>query len=172
MHKINKTSKKGQLFSTDLSLSAIIFLIVFVLFLSLWNVYSLQLQENTLYEEMGLLAFQTVDVLVSTPGVPNQWESAPALNASQIYALGLAEKDRTLSSKKVNKLFALSYDEMKTLLNLERFEVLFALTYMNGSTINQTGISPSNQSRQVISVQRTVLDESGPRRVQFTLWRE
>ncbi len=73
-------NKRGQVFSMDVGLSAVVFLIALIFLLSLWNIYARQLQETTLREEMELLTFQIMDLLVTTPGVPNNWEE---LNGSE-----------------------------------------------------------------------------------------
>lgn len=158
----------------DVGLSAVVFLIALIFLLSLWNIYARQLQETTIRGEMELLTFQIMDLLVTTPGVPNNWEELNGLGSQAggdgIYVLGLAPKDRSLSKAKINKFFSLNYEDVKKYLNVERYELSFSLSYINGTVLNQTISPQSNESTQQTSVIRLVMDGNEPRQAQLMLW--
>ncbi len=67
--------KKAQVFTTDVVFSIIIFAVIFMFLISIWGLYSQHLLEQQANTEMELLAFQIAEILVSSPGVPNNWET-------------------------------------------------------------------------------------------------
>ena len=73
-------NKKGQLFSIDASLSLIVFILILLFLLVIWNLYSARLEKRVQEEEMQLVAMQALDILTKTWGVPNDWELKPPIN--------------------------------------------------------------------------------------------
>ena len=162
-----RKQKTGQVFTIDLAFSALLFIIMVIFLLSVWNLYSKHLQEQQVTGEIELTAFQIADLLVSSPGVPNNWEG---LNTTQIITLGLIMEDRKVSSSKKTAFFALNYTQLKRLFNVERYNLQVRLMDLNGTTLQQIGIAPTNSSDRSVSLQKLVLDGNTPRRLVTTLW--
>src|SRR3989338_3341372 len=90
-------NKKGQIFSIDLVVSVVVFIIIFIFLISLWNLYSDRLQENVSSEEMYLVSFQISDILLRTPGTPNNWEAS-----SNAVTIGLELSPGFLDQNKID----------------------------------------------------------------------
>jgi hypothetical protein len=160
-------SKKGQIFSTDLVLSIIVFTILFIFVLSLWNLYSIRLHQNTQSDEMQLISLQITDLLTKTQGYPHNWQQGIPGNIT----IGLSSAQGDLSQEKIDAFIALNYTIAKELFNIERFEYKFEIANINGELINSSGIDPNN-SIESISIIRHYLQNDNTRKLTFILWRE
>ncbi len=160
--------RKGYLFSIDAVVSLVLFIIMFVFIISLWNLYSIRLNENVAAEELQLAAFQITDILTKSGGVPNNWEKNPA-NASLI---GLRRSPGSLDNKKVTAFLSLDYNDTKKKFNIERFEYEFAILDRKGKVLDTAGIAPSNTTAQSISITNFMVLDYEPRQIAFTLWRK
>src|SRR3990167_2132005 len=148
LKKIN-LGKKAQVFTTDAVFSIILFVVILIFMLSVWNLYSQKLQEQHINSEIELLALQIADILVSSPGAPNNWEeivviqnsseNASNLNSTSIVTLGLANQDRKLSLAKTSVFFGFDYLILKELFNVERYDLQVRLMELNGTTLKQVG---------------------------------
>ncbi|MBU0456954.1 MAG: hypothetical protein ABH824_02605 [Nanoarchaeota archaeon] len=163
----SKKSKQGQLFSLDLVISLVAFIIVIFFVLSLWNLYLTRLGENINSEEMQLLAFQITDMLIKSPGDPNNWQDDP----DNVTVIGLHLNPGYLDEDKLNTFLSLDYDQVKENFNIERFEFNFNILDLDGNIINSTGSSVNESASQAISTNRFVFIGNETRQLSFTLWR-
>ena len=140
--------RKSQIVISDLFVAIFIFVLVLAFSITLWNKYSVQLNEEAAYKEIGLQALQISDVLVKTQGMPNSWEQA----ASDAEIIGLVNHDRNISEEKLTAFLGLNYSTSRGMLSpLHHF--YFQLKSLNGSDIvepygkapNGTFIFPSNR---------------------------
>ena len=92
------SDKKGQIFSVDLAISMVAFIILFIIIIGFWNLYSLRLNERIAVEEANLLAIQITDILINSEGVPVNWEQQ--VNNAEV--IGLKDSSGMLSQEKVN----------------------------------------------------------------------
>ena len=160
--------KKGQLFAIDTMLSLVGFILFFVVLLSLWNILVGRFHENSITEELQIEAFQISDLLLTTSGLPVNWEKNP-LNVTSI---GLMYNDGELDIEKINAFFSLNYSTTKKRFNIERLEYLAQLKDRQGNAINSTGIAPTNKTTTyVISIARFMRLGNQTVQFQFTLWR-
>ncbi|MBU0469854.1 MAG: hypothetical protein KKA62_05405 [Nanoarchaeota archaeon] len=160
-----KINRKGLVFSTDGVVSIIVFLVVMIFIISLWNLYGNKLQESVALEELELLNFQITDLLMKTSGTPTDWESSP----TDALALGLRSNPGMLDDGKLTAFLTMDYNLVKTLLNIERFEFEFVLKDDNGNVLNSSGISPIDTDRAVSSSGFMLLNNE-TRELIFTLW--
>jgi hypothetical protein len=160
-------SKKAQIFSLDAVLSIVGFIVVFVFLLSLWNLYSIRLQENIITEELNLLAFQITDVFTKTAGVPNNWENNP----SNTSVIGLISSPGFLDGNKLTAFLNLNYNTTRSLLNIERFEYYFEVKDVDGNSLNATGKKIENSTSNSISITHFMLQQNETRQISFTLWK-
>ncbi|MBU0460441.1 MAG: hypothetical protein KKH52_03885 [Nanoarchaeota archaeon] len=169
MIKINFfKSKKGQLFSIDGFVAIVIFLVIFVFLISVWNLYSIKLSQNVASEELHLLAFQTTDLLLKTNGVPENWE----LVEGNVSVVGLNAYPGVLNANKVNTFLAMDYDLAKAYFNLERFDFSFKFLTLGGSVVSSLGIEPNEKTEEVVSIVSFAKLENEVRKIEFMLWRE
>ena len=165
---LNWNGKKGQLFSIDAIAALVIFLVIFVFLISLWNLYSIKLNQNVASEELHLLAFQTTDLLLKTKGMPENWELAEG----NISVIGLNAYPGVLNKNKVDVFLAMDYDLAKTYFNLERFEFSFKILNLNDNVIDSLGLDSDEEAEEIVSVVSFVELEGVVRKIEFTLWRK
>ena len=158
-------NKKGQIFSIDLVVSVVVFIIIFIFLISLWNLYSDRLQENVSSEEMYLVSFQISDILLRTPGTPNNWEAG-----SNAVTIGLELSPGFLDQNKIDSFLAYDYQEVKEMFNIERFEYNFKIFDVDRNLLGSSGEAPS-EAEQVVSINRFALIGNETREILFTLWK-
>jgi len=161
-------NKRGQVFSVDLVVTVIAFIIIFVFLISFWNLNVLRFSERKYSDELQLLSFQTTDILIKSPGVPNNWED----NSNNISVIGLGLSLGYLDANKVNTFLGLDYDLTKEKFNIERFDYRFELLSIDGEVLNTSGANLSNNLLENIAVSRIVMIGNETRLIQFNLWRE
>jgi hypothetical protein len=151
--------RKAQIFSMDAVFSMVLFIVIFVFLLSLWNLYSTQLQENVVDEEMQLLAFQITNLLVSTD----------YYDASSTIQIGVVESDRQVSSSQLSSFLSADYNQVKEALSIVPYEYHFQHFGRNGTLIDSSGVAPYNSTR-VISITRFANLNNENAQLSFTLW--
>jgi len=166
--KKTRIFRQGQLFSLDLVISIVAFIMVFIFIVSIWSIYTIRLNENVASEELQLLAFQITDLLMKSRGEPNNWENNP----DNVSVIGLHLNPGYLDGNKVNAFLSLDYNKIKEAFNIERFDCDFKVLDTDGNLLNDTGLSPDQSSLEVISVSRFAMIENETRQIVFTLWRE
>jgi hypothetical protein len=164
---MKKTSKKGQVFTMDFALSLFGFLMVFLVLIGLWNLYSTRLQDNIEYEEMQLLTFQIMDVLTKTQGLPNDWENDPV----NLEVIGLKYRTGVLDQNKIDAFLALSDDQVKQKFNIERFQYNFKIVDDNNVILDSIGVETNESTNLAIAINHFVLIDSLTREIVFTLWK-
>lgn len=153
------SKKRSQASMLDLFMGAFLFIILITFVMITWNNYNNRLYERLIYEQIELKTFQVSDLLVRSSGSPTNWED----NISSLKVIGLADKDRILSTNKVAAFVNLSNDNVTKILNLENYNFYFKLgSYISGSTPNGT-IS--------VSLRRYVIFENATEEIQFILWK-
>jgi len=161
---------KAQIWSTDFVMSAVIFLLALGLILFAWNYTSTSISQRNELGSAENIAMMVSDALIRTPGIPENW------NSSTVISPGLASRENVLDSTKVDAFINMSYEYTKTLLGLERYHFCFRLLDPNGSLMQNEhgqnltiGQHPEN-SQLVIPVQRYVLYNGKPAKMDFILW--
>lgn len=152
--------KKGQLFSIDASFSLIVFILILLFLLVVWNLYSARLEKRVQEEEMQLVAMQALDVLTKTWGVPNNWELKSPVNpdppTNNPQVLGLQLNPGSLDNKKVDALNKyINSTQFARLLNIDRYEYYFRILDSQGQAVMEKGVPPANSTLEkprVISV--------------------
>ncbi len=65
---------KGQIAALDTILSAVIFIVLITTIFLVWNKYTNRLNETTRFNEIELKTIQLMDLMIRSPGVPDDWE--------------------------------------------------------------------------------------------------
>ncbi|MBI4153117.1 hypothetical protein HY497_01220 [Candidatus Woesearchaeota archaeon] len=159
-------SSRGQMFSIDTAVSAILFLIIALFVFSLWSLYTTRLNETIQSEELQLSAFQVMDILLKSKGVPNIWEETP----DDVEVIGLQLNAGAVDKGKLDAFLAMDYGKTKAAFNIERFEYNFTVLDTDGRILNSTGTALSESAAQRVSLNRIVLIGNETRQVVFTLW--
>jgi hypothetical protein len=159
--------KRAQMAITDLFIALFAFTILIVVIVFAWNRYALILGENSDYEEMKIIAFQTADLLVKSGGEPEDWEEYP----DNVDIIGLASSDRNLSTDKVYALINnISYSNASRSLGVAYYNFSLQINHINGTRLEEYRQIPANRS--VINVQRLVHYGNEKAVLQFALWRK
>ncbi len=116
-----KHYKKAQVSIIDLFSALIIFIIMMIALILLWNQYSSRLNTKLQDEELYSAALRAADQLAYSPGLPTAWEE----NESSIKKLGLAKYPGIISRQKLLSLQYLDYNQIKALLNIKKYDFYF-----------------------------------------------
>ena len=161
---------RGQVWSTDFVISAVIFLLALALVVFAWNYSSLRIsQQNELVPAESTLIMVS-DALIRTPGIPQDW------NITSVTSIGLASDENVLDTDKLDMFINMSYEYSKSILGLERYHYYFRLLHLNGSVIqnqygqNLTAGQYPNGSVLTVPIQRHVLYNSTIAKLDFMLW--
>ncbi len=156
--------KKSQIVIIDLVIALFIATILIIVIILAWNRYTIILNEDCMYKEMQIIAFQTADLLIKTGGEPIDWEKTP----SSVDVIGLASSDRSLSIEKVAAFLNLSYNISSKSLGLEFYDFYFQLKHVNGTKLGEYGKPPNNF---VVNAQRLVSYKNEKAIVEFAVWK-
>lgn len=121
---------RGQFFSIDFISASVIFIMSFVLLLTLLDTSGSQLAETSNFQEMHAIALFLSDSLVKTPGNPENW------NASTVKSVGFADEHQVLNEAKLLSFFNMLYPDAAV---------------ATGLTGNHFNISMLDRDKQVIS---------------------
>ena len=164
-------NKKGQIFTTELVLSASIFMAALVAFVLVWNSMA-----STYYEEQRELEMQTSligisDMIALTPGYPSNWEVRAMENAS---SFGLATSPNVISGAKAGALQSLeyAYPTVKEHMGAGRFDVFLNISN-SSNTLYTFGNPPdlNDSTVKVISSRRIALLNGSEVSVMVQAWR-
>src|SRR3989344_8008341 len=162
------STKKGQLFSMDASLSMIVFIVILIFIILIWNIYSHRLEERVQEEEMQLAAMQALDVLTKTWGVPSNWEKDPA----NVVTLGIRRNPGSLDNEKVNALdTSINPTDFGKKLNIDRYYYSFRILDSQGNAVVlKEKLPPVNEKTKLtISVSSFMYHQGENREVVLTL---
>lgn len=125
--------RAGQMFTSDLVASMVIFLTVLNLgFFAIQQSVTGQSQFNE-QKRMSQQAYQTGDLLVRTPGYPADW------NRSTVRIVGLASEDQVLNNTKLSELRLIDdYTAQREALGVLPSEIVINVS-RNGSTVEVPG---------------------------------
>ncbi|MAG47606.1 hypothetical protein CL617_03295 [archaeon] len=129
--------KRGQIFSLDIIIAAITFIIVVILVFQILDYSNNKIIANELESDINLIAENAISVLVEEEGNPNNWSlfDVNDFNTNAIFSLGLSkslnfddldskEKGKSLASANVGRNIL---DQSK----IDRLEVLNSTQYDN-----------------------------------------
>jgi len=109
---------------------------------------------------------QFTNQLIRSPGIPDNWEEN---NTEELedFVIGLAEKDRIISEKKLEEFEKLDYNLIKNVSNLGAYNFYFLLLKGNVSVV-EIGSYPAGQSTKL---RRNVLYKNETSIVEVSLWK-
>jgi len=153
--------KKGQIFSADFILSLFLFLIVISISVLVWQSSRLQIERYERNNEMESIVLSVSNLLVKTPGNPENWEE---LGFDEINSIGFAESDHILNNEKISKFYNMNstYENTTGLLGASRYGFYLTITNMTDDKIFLDGkagfgIEPPTTATDIHSIRRVCL---------------
>lgn len=143
-------SSKAQIEVIDFFVALGLFLIMLLVIIIEWNLYSSNLNDNIDYNTMLVRANQVADFLVTSEGIPANWTSD-----DDVQLPGLALIDRNISSQKVDYFIDLTSADVIEFFKLRSYSYNFSLVYVNGTMIAGSGQDLST-SNTTVNVRRYV----------------
>ncbi|NOQ56347.1 MAG: hypothetical protein GQ477_06105 [Nanohaloarchaea archaeon] len=165
---INKgVNRKGQTFTSDFFVSAIIFMFILNISYITWN----SAQDVTAEFEsdnMQKKIFYITDMLTRTPGYPYGW------NSTDVELIGLSDSSNMINSSKLDELQNMSYYNMTFLWGITDYE--FNLTVSGDYTYKTFGKDIDHDARHITHIERVVLIDYGNGAIdkgylKYTLWK-
>jgi len=156
-------NKKGQAVMLDLLMGAVLFLLVLMALNTLWveELDSIILEKES--NEMKLLAFNAIEVLVSSKGIPQNWEILPEASVDEI---GLVSNDRAVEEDKLVAFQNIGYSAAKEKLNIKQYDFFFEF---DGVDDVNAGIPPVGNAEKIV-IYRKASYKGGSADVKFTLY--
>ncbi|MBI5061048.1 MAG: hypothetical protein HZB67_01940 [Candidatus Aenigmarchaeota archaeon] len=114
-------------------LGVIIFLVVLVMIIPLWFYVDLQIRTSEESKEMEDRLVRTSDVLIKSPGSPENW------NATNVLSIGFSSGDRQLNTTKIISFLDMNYQDSKKKLGIEGYEFYLYFNHLNGSLVTFGG---------------------------------
>jgi hypothetical protein len=119
---------RGALFTFDLLVSLLFFLIIILSLTWVWSVASRHMSE---YGDSAARQDMLLDVstlLVKTPGNPPGWELQDTVTAGNVAALGLASGENVLDPAKVGRMAQEDYGELRKIMGFGRGDFRLTVT--------------------------------------------
>ena len=146
-------SLRGQLFSTELTVSISIFLAGVVLYLFVWNSLYNNYVEEQADAKMQVVLIGISDAAVLSQGDPVDWETTVGMNANS-YGFATTSPN-TLSTDKLDAIqnyFASDYSGMKDKIGAAGYDVYFDVKDMDDVQLYSFGAIADTANNSISSV--------------------
>ncbi|MFC2162833.1 hypothetical protein ACFLRF_04055 [Candidatus Altiarchaeota archaeon] len=165
---------KGQAFSLEIVISYMIFLVILVMILYLWNMTTREIMEANTQKNINEISIDMAEQLVRTPGNPRNW------TADNVSTIGLANESRRLMRGKMVSFMHLmdtvngslcsdgdsNYECNRYMMGVMAYDFYINITYLNKSALEIDGTqvvigrSPVNETELVTVVRAALVNES------------
>lgn len=164
---IEWTKRKGQTFTPDFLVSAIIFIFIMNVSYMAWN-GAQDVGSDFETDYMQKKVFYITDMLTRTPGYPYGW------NSTDVELIGLSDSSNMINLSKLDELLNVSYDNMTFLWGVTDYE--FNLTVSGEVTYKSFGQTIDNNARFITPIERVILINYGNGTIdkgylRYTLWK-
>jgi len=167
----------GQGIAVDFLFAVLVFLLVLNAALGIMDSGTRTVSDKALLGELEEKTTQTLDALVRTYGIPNDWET---LDIADIEAIGLAKRDRALDIDKVSKFAEWGqayasddYNKLKSLL-LIGYDYYFSISDSDGTVLysapDQGDIPTKWDAMTAVNVKRVVNLEGSEALAELTIY--
>lgn len=134
----------GQALPIDFMGALFIFLVMFALFLILWDMHSARYFSHSIRTADEIAAISVSDQLAGFQGSPENWAAAPESAAM----IGLARTPGELDGAKMAALQSLSYADAKRIFGFER-DFFIKVEDLLGVRYAESGVEPGNATRAI-----------------------
>lgn len=152
-----KVSRRGQTSLFDFFAAVLVFIVTFVMFITLSD---RAMRDSILasdFSDMVALGHTLTEAFVSSQGVPSDWQNNPASAQS----IGFAINQNDLDSSKLNAFIAMNYSLSKTKMGIPPFvDYHFAVTDVNGSTLYESGVERQRPQTVLQFIRYAILNNS------------
>ena len=148
---------RAQLAIGELLVALAVFLIEFCVIFAFVHYHNAGIAADASYQDINAKANAVADVLVRTPGVPDDWAAYPAA-ATDIGLASVASESRVLDPVKVSAFNSTNHTIIVSALNIAPYDYYFRLSLANGTLLYETGDSTAD--KQAVAVQRIVRYDS------------
>lgn len=165
--------RKGQLFSGDIAVATFMFMTALALAFFLWSSVSQDIQRSEDRKDMEWLAADSVEQLIRTPGVPEDW------SIFTVRVPGIAD-DRVINESKaadfVELMNSTNYGSNAHLMGIAPYEFYMNVTDLGGELVRvegkefTAGRAPSGASESVY-MPRTAICNGTIARINYVVWR-
>jgi len=165
---------RGQLFSTELTVSLSVFLAGVVIYLFVWNTLYNNYVEEQADAKMQVMLIGISDAAVLSQGDPVDWDSTAGVNANS-YGFATTTPN-TLSADKLyamQSFFSDNYTSMKDKVGAAGYDVYYEVKDTGGDLLYSFGTSAdtTNSSISAVSAERLGLIGSDIVKLRVQLWR-
>ena len=136
---------KAQIWSFDFAISFLIFFLILVPTLFLFNYIIEQEISQRSLDEIETKALAISDSIVRTAGNPADW------NATTVRSIGLAQQENILNITKVEYFMGMNYDTVKAVMT-DGYDFNLTIKDLNGTVYGTVGTNPVNKT--TVPVQR------------------
>lgn len=175
-----KENRSGQLFSADLMIAIILFILILVSIIWVGDFLNAKIKSREDSRVMGIMADYAISSLVETTGQPANWQnlSNTSFNESFVSSLGLAVSSTqpwVLDLSKADRLSQLNaskYDTLKRILGLRGadYEFLFTIQQKDRPAGIQIGLQPDTDAQNIIILTRQALMNNSYANLTLTMW--
>lgn len=159
-----RRAQSGQAVLTDLVFSAFVFVLLFAFIYSGIQSNISKASSEQDFEELSGLASESLDMLVSSKGIPGNWF---LLADSDINSIGLAKKPLVIDDRKLSRFLSMDYESARQKFNLSYNDFYFRISNSSGFDRN-FGILPTDSNNNVVSLSRVVDYKGVESIVEFT----
>lgn len=184
--------KNAQIFSIDMVLASLVFLIILVIIVSSWDTSLEHINIKEQRNNLEILARNAADLLVLTEGYPSNWSDsnisslgiALTLSQNQLNStyksrpMGLNKRGAwNLDAAKILALQSINYSYSKQLLGLFRSDENYyvIVSVLNSSVYVNTysfGLAPYNNASAIVTVERFALLSDKFAKLSLNIWQE
>ncbi|MFH1055383.1 MAG: hypothetical protein V1744_04745 [Candidatus Altiarchaeota archaeon] len=118
---------RGQTSGLDL---VVAFMLVVFILVSVWEVWTSAITKLGLFQDKRTLDDRLLDVselLVKTPGDPQNWHDMGEVNPDTVRSIGFALKDNVLDPAKMQRASTLEYESLRAILGLSKEDVYITI---------------------------------------------
>jgi hypothetical protein len=172
--------RKAQLFSTDMIIAIMLFILIFISIVWAGDFINTKIQSRENGRVMAIMADYAISSLVETQGEPAGWQNLAdaAFNETNVKSLGLSLSSTepwVLDLTKIDRLAQLDsvkYETIKRILGLRgaNFEFLLRLEQKDRPSGIRIGIEPLQDSQNIILLSRQALINSSYSNLTLIIW--
>ncbi len=156
--------KKGQAAVTDLFVAIGIFIVLITITTVLWNLYNIRLANRVDYDGLAIKAFQVSDLLLKTPGNPDNWDYLvlnEGADSTAIEHIGIIQGELKVPYNKTLALAALNETEIKKTFHASQYRLGIRIRNANSTEIYNVG-KVSGTSKFAVNLARNILYQKSP----------